>query len=108
MDNIGTVTAVKNGTATITVTVDGVSKSCKVTVKKPTIRFQEKDITLAVGAVHALEVQVSSGNEPVYSSSNTRVATVDENGRVYAKSAGRAYIYASEDGTKERITVTVE
>ena len=34
VDNEGRVTAVKNGTAIITVTVDGVSKTCEVTVKK--------------------------------------------------------------------------
>lgn len=37
MDNGGKVTAIKNGTAIITVTVDGVSKTCEVTVKKPKI-----------------------------------------------------------------------
>ena len=34
VDEKGLVTAVKNGTAVITATVDGVSKTCEVTVKK--------------------------------------------------------------------------
>ncbi len=37
MDNEGKVIAIKNGTAIITVTVDDVSKTCEVTVKKPKI-----------------------------------------------------------------------
>ena len=55
----------------------------------------------------ALPISVSSKNKPVYASSNSKVATVDGNGKVYAKSKGRAYIYAKEDGAKERMTVFV-
>jgi uncharacterized protein YjdB len=35
VDEEGNITALKKGTATITVKVDGVSKTCKVTVKSP-------------------------------------------------------------------------
>ena len=35
VDENGQITAKKKGTATITVKVDGVSRTCKVTVKKP-------------------------------------------------------------------------
>lgn len=108
VDSDGTVTAVKNGTAIITVTVDGVSKTCEVTVRKPTITFGKDSITLIVGKKYQTKVTVSSKNQPEYSSSNTNVAAVDENGVIYAKSAGKAYIYAKEDGTKERMTVIVK
>lgn len=108
VDAYGNVTAVKNGTATITVTVDGVSRTCQIRVKKPTIRFESDSITISKGGKYKLKVTVSSGNNPEYSSSNTNVVTVDENGRIYGKSAGKAYVYAKEDGTKERITVIVE
>ena len=108
VDAYGNVTAIKNGSAIITVTVDGVSKICEILVKKPTISFEKDTVTLAVGERHKLNATVSSGNKPTYSSSNTSVATVDENGEIYGKKAGRAYIYASEDGTKERVTVVVK
>jgi uncharacterized protein YjdB len=107
VDSDGTVTAIKNGTAIITVTVDGVSKTCEVTVKKPTIKFDKESVTLVVGATCQAKVTVSSGNTPEYSSSNVSVATVDENGTITARSAGKATIYAKEDGTKECMTVTV-
>lgn len=107
VDSNGTVTAVKNGTATVTVTVDGVSKTCSVTVKKPTITFETDTVTLSVGESYQTKAAVSSKNKPVYASSNSKVATVDGNGKVYAKSKGRAYIYAKEDGAKERMTVFV-
>lgn len=104
----GTVTAVKHGTAIVTVTVDGVSKSCEVTVKKPAIKFEQTQIELAAGQKYQAKAAVSSGNKPEYSSSNTNVASVDNNGRVTARAKGKAYIYAKEDGTKERMTVIVK
>lgn len=108
VDSNGTVTAIKNGTAIITVTVDGVSKSCEVTVKKPTVTFEVSEITLTVGKKKNVKVSVSSGNKPVFSSSNTSIATVDEDGTVLAQDVGKAYIYASEDGVKSRMRVIVK
>ena len=64
-------------------------------------------MSLQVGQSFHAKVTVSSKNKPEYSSSNTNVASVDEHGKITAKSKGRAYIYAKEDGTKERMTVTV-
>ncbi len=107
VDENGVVTAVKHGAAIITVTVDGVSKTCEITVKKPKITFAKESVTLAVGEKCQANATVSSKIKPEYSSSNTRVATVDGNGNICAKAKGKAYIYAKEDGTKERMTVTV-
>lgn len=108
VDNEGRVTAVKNGTAIITVTVDGVSKTCEVTVKKPKITVGQEQISLTAGETCQPKVTVSSGNKPEYYSSNTNVATVNETGVITAIGRGRAYIYAKEDGTKVRMTVTVK
>ena len=104
----GLVTAVKHGTAIITVTVDGVSKTCEITVKKPEIRFEKESISMTVGENYQAKATVSSNNKPEYSSSNQNVASVDQNGKIRAKAVGKAYIYAKEDGTKERMTVTVK
>lgn len=102
VDNEGKVTAI------ITVTVDGVSKTCEVTVKKPKITVGQEQISLTAGETCQLKVTVSSGNKPEYYSSNTNVATVNETGMITAIGKGRAYIYAKEDGTKVRMTVTVK
>ena len=102
------VTAVKNGTALITVTIDGISKTCEITVKKPVIQFEKESVTLQVKETYQTKVTVSSKNKPVYSSSNTTIASVNENGVIHAKAVGKAYIYAKEDGTKERMTVIVK
>lgn len=108
VDEYGTVTAIKNGQATITVTVDGVSKSCEITVKKPTVKFEKNELMLAVGQKKSIKVSVSSGNKPIFSSSNTCIATVNENGIITANDVGKAYIYASEDGVKSRMRVIVK
>ncbi|NBH13759.1 hypothetical protein D3Z36_06100 [Lachnospiraceae bacterium] len=108
VDNNGTVTAVKNGTALITATVDGVSKSCEITVKKPVVTFEQSELTLTVGKKKTVKVSVSSGNKPVFSSSNTCIATVDEHGTVLAHEKGKAYIYAKEDGVKSRMRIIVK
>ncbi len=108
VDETGKVTAVKHGTAVITVTVDGVSKSCEVTVKSPKITFSQTTVTLHPGERTRVNATVSSGNQPTYSCSNSNVVSVDANGVITAKAVGRSYVYASEDGTKERMTVYVK
>ena len=107
VDSSGNLTALRHGTAIITVTVDNVSKTCEVTVKKPVISFSPSQITLTAGQIYTPSVSVSSGNRPEYKSSNSNIASVDANGRVTARQTGKAYIYASEDGTKESLIVTV-
>lgn len=108
VDNEGKVTAIKNGTAIITVTVDGVSKTCEITVKKPKITLEKEELSIRTGENYQIRATVSSGNKPEYYSSNTNVATVNETGVITAIGKGRAYIYAKEDGTKVRMTVTVK
>lgn len=107
VDEYGNVTAVKNGTADITATVDGVSKVCKVSVEKPVITLSAAEINLKKGTASAVSAQVSSGNPPTWSSSNSNVATVDSSGKITAVKKGTAYIYAAEDGTKARCIVHV-
>ena len=63
---------------------------------------------MTVGENYQAKATVSSNNKPEYSSSNQNVASVDQNGKIRAKAVGKAYIYAKEDGTKERMTVTVK
>lgn len=108
VDSKGNVTAVKHGTATITVTVDGVKATCEIMVKQPGVSFPQSELTLKQGEKICVKAKVSSGNDPMYSSSNTTVATVDEHGGIYACGKGKAYIYATEDGIKAKMTIHVK
>lgn len=107
VDNTGTITAVKHGTATITATVDGVSKTCEVVVKQPIVSLNTTELKLKKGESAVITATISSGNLPTWSSSNQNVARVDSKGKVTALQKGRAYIYASEDGVKLRCTLYV-
>ncbi len=107
VDENGTVTALKHGTATITATVDGIEKRCEVIVEQPVITLNLTELTLKKGETAALTAAVSSGNSPVWSTSNVNVAAVNERGTITAVKKGRAYIYAAEDGIKVRCTVNV-
>lgn len=103
----GTITAVKNGNATITATVDGVSKSCQVVVLKPNITLNSYELFLKKGDHATLSATVSSGNIPVWSSSNSDIVSVQSNGEITALQAGTAYVYAAEDGMKVRCKIHV-
>ncbi len=107
VDKNGNITAVKNGSATITATVDGVTKSCEVVVQKPQITLSASGINLKKGTSTIISASVSSGNPPVWSSSNSNIATVDNTGKITAVKKGTAYIYAAEDGMKARCTVHI-
>lgn len=104
----GSVLALKHGTATITATVDGVKKSCTVTVKSPSISLSKTSVTLRMGEHLTLTAKVSSGNQPVWSSSKKSVATVDDNGTIYAIKKGTALIRAKEDGASAECIILVE
>lgn len=102
----GSVTAVKHGTTEITATVDGVTARCNVTVKQPKVKLSKTEVTLKKGTSLRITADVSSGNSPRWSSSNTAVATVS-NGMVTTHAKGKATIYASEDGIKAKCSVKV-
>ncbi len=107
VDENGTVTALKHGTAVITASVDSITRSCEIIVEPPEIKVNPEELTLLLGEVTDLTAKVTSGNPAVWSSSNPNVCSVDEDGTITAWQKGRAYIYASEDGTRVRCVVHV-
>jgi uncharacterized protein YjdB len=107
VDEAGTITAIKHGTTVITATVDGVSRSCEVTVMSPDITLSATELVIPAGSSASLTAKVSSGNAVQWSSSNDAVASVDSKGKVTGWKKGKAYIYASEDGTKVRCRVSI-
>ena len=106
-DSDGVITAVKHGTAIITAKVDGISRICQVTVEQPTITLSDTEIALKAGESVNLTATVSSGNPVTWSVSKQSVAGVSSAGKVTAYKKGRCYIYACEDGVKERCVLNV-
>jgi uncharacterized protein YjdB len=107
VDETGTITAIKHGVSTISATVDGVIKSCEVVVEQPVISLSSTELTLKVGNTTTLTATVSSGNAPVWTTSNPNKATIDANGTITALQKGKAYLYAAEDGVKVKCTLTI-
>ena len=107
VDENGLVTAVKHGSAKITATADGVSKSCTVTVKQPKIKLSASELSLTAGQSYRLYATVSSGNPAEWSTSNGNILSVSPDGTIRALKKGRAYVYAREDGIKVKCNIIV-
>ncbi len=111
----GIVTAVSNGEAVITVSADGVSAQCTVTVYEPEItatgiELAQTETTVEKGTTHKMDYTLTpDGGEAVitWTSSDESVATVDVDGTVTAIADGEAIITASIDGASASYTVTV-
>lgn len=108
VSDTGKITAVKPGEATITVKADQTQITCKVKVKKPKITLSAKQYTLKTGQSHSLKANVSSGLDPVWSSSKSAVAFVDQSGNVTAVTPGTAIIKAKIDGITATCIITVQ
>lgn len=94
----GKVSAISNGSATITASIryNGVTyfSDCLVTVTKPTITLSSSNGTIYQGDSISISATTKpSGYSIIWSSSNTKVATVS-NGKITGRSAGNATITA--------------
>lgn len=115
VDNNGTLTGIKKGGATVTVTsANGVTAECKVTVGQPVtgIKFSQANVQLAVKGTKTLKIvyipsDADLNKNVTYSSSDNKVATVDANGKVTAVAKGTATITATaKDADGNPITAT--
>ncbi len=101
VDENGRVTAVSDGSATITVcsAVDEtISATCLVTVTGTTVVLTEDEIELRVGDTHQLVWTIlPEGTEAdvVFTSFSPAIATVDENGLITGVQAGTAVVQIS-------------
>ena len=100
----GKVTGIKKGTATITVTNNGVSKKFKVTVKNP--KLNKSKLTLKKGKSFKLSIKGKVGNTK-FTSSDKKVATVSKKGNIKAKKKGKATITVKTNGMKLKCKITV-
>lgn len=123
VDVAGTLTAKKEGSATITVKANGRSASAKITVVAPTKKVKLMVNGQGVGSKMTLKrkksialkaVAYSAANEVLktkftYSSSKKSIATVSSKGKISAKKAGKTTITVkAANGKKATLTVTVK
>lgn len=116
VDATGRVTAKAVGTTVIMLkTIDG-SKSvyCTINVRQVAsgVKFDVSELTLEAGQYHYINAQLipanSTDNGLLWESSDTKVATVDDKGKVIAKEAGTAIIMArTESGGMSYCKLTV-
>ena len=107
VDN-GVVTAKKVGTATITAKAGDKTATCTITVEPfyvTSISLDQTNITLNIGESQTLKATITPENATdkmvIWTSSNSSVATVDNNGKVSAVKAGNTTITATtQDGGK--------
>lgn len=107
VDSNGNITACKPGTAVISVSADKTIVNCKITVKKPTIVLNHIYRNLFRCQQVQLKADVSSGIRPVWKSSRSKVATVNDNGLVCAQKHGTAIISAKADGVTKTCEIEV-
>ena len=116
VDENGTVRAVSPGEASITATAGGKSASCTVTVTKKvipvtSITLDRYSVTIEAGQSTTLVATVSPSDatdkDVTWKSSNTGVATVDENGTVRAVSEGQAVVTATAGDKSATCVVAV-
>jgi len=116
VEDTGVVTAKAIGTATVKVTVGDISATCKITVTQPvtSISLNKTSLSLEAWDTEKLTVSVSpstaENKEIVWSTSNGKVASVDDAGLVTAHTKGTATITATAkdgSGVSRRCTVTV-
>ena len=119
VDTNGVVTAVAQGSTTITATAadgSGEKATCSVTVKEAanvpvtSVSLDKTSLELTEGGTGTLIATVEPNNATnknvTWSTSNASIATVN-NGEVTAVSAGTATITATADGKSATCTVTV-
>lgn len=113
VNNVGEVTAVGAGTATITAKVGGKSATCRVTVLAPItkVSLNKTEMTLVKGQTGQLTVSyeptvTTDDASPVWKSENSAVATVRD-GVVTAVSAGTTNIVVTISGKTATCKVTV-
>lgn len=108
------------GTATITATSNGVSKTCKVTVvtgkandKVVSVQDDTLRLSMHTGAAKSISATLTENGEQkqnatfTYLTLDETIATVDEHGAVTPVSVGSTAVVVENDGAKETVTIEV-
>lgn len=111
----GIVTALKEGTTTITATIDGVSETCEVTVKEiplESIAIEEQNVQLKINEEKQLTIlynpeDTTDDKTAVWSSSDESVVKVSEDGKITGLKVGTATITVTVGNKTATTEVTV-
>ena len=114
----GKVKGIAPGTATITAKAtddSGVSATMEITVVQPVKKIKSSDtkLILAPGTIWKPEITIEPADATIqklaWTSSNDKVANVDENGEISAVAAGKCNIVGTAtDDSKQKITISVQ
>lgn len=114
VDSKGLVTAVNNGTATITAECDGVKTTGNVVVTQPLQKIDLNRSSMILSKNNSVILNVkyypssqSYGKIVNWKSSNRKVATVNSNGKVIGKKSGYTKITAEVNGKTSSCTVYI-
>lgn len=105
VDSKGKVTALKAGTAKITVTNNKVSKTFTVTVRNP--KLSKTKLTLKPEKSYTLKITGKIG-KATFTSSKKSVVKVNSAGKIVAKKKGKAVITAKTNGITLKCNVVVK
>ncbi len=103
----GTITGLNPGSATITAAAHGIKRSYVVNVMARKISLDKTSLTLHRGETQTITAKTTPAAPVQWSSSNDKVATVDNTGKITAVKNGTAKIIASaENGANKTVTKT--
>ena len=111
VSDIGRIKAEKVGSATITATAGSKSAECLVTVEDITITISMKEATIDISESSTLQLSATDSRNMggyTWESSNTEVATVDQDGLVTAKGQGTTNIIVSKGNASDTCALTVK
>lgn len=109
----GVIKANGTGVCTLNITLPNgkkISKDINVALPKITVKFDKASITIGQGEAAKLKAILSSGNAKItWTSSNSKVVSVDQTGKITGKSNGTATVTARlANGNKASCKLTVK
>ena len=107
VNSSGTIKPKKTGQTTITATANGVSASCKVIVKNPSLQLKSSAIVYLDNSI-TLHAAAVPKNSISWKSSNSKIATVTQTGKIIPKRTGQTTVTASCNGLKKACKITIK
>ncbi len=104
LNDTGMVIGLNTGKAVVTYIASGVTKRINVTVIATATKM---DINLPVSGTEKIKITGIKNTELKWTSENDKIATVDANGMIWAKSVGDTVIFGQYKETKYTISVHV-